>query len=118
MKSATRTRLRRLAGILAMFFPLIAARAMPVDPPAEAWRHERISEIVPVSRLSWHVDQHCLTRGSADAKPTETAIVLRFKVGRARYYQAFPVTTDMPWEVGDLAAFVPQTCDIKRRASP
>jgi hypothetical protein len=102
------------ASVVALGFSMSSAWAQPA---ADEWRYENVQRIVSVSALPFYVDTHCLPPSFSAAPESSQVIVLRFRVGRAPYHQAFPVTPELDWHVGDRAAFVPRTCDIKR-ASP
>jgi hypothetical protein len=115
MKLESKDLVRRLAVLCAVQVGCVDAMAAPPpDPPADEWRYETVTKIMHRSSLPWHVDEHCLPDSSGGAALVDEVIVLRFRVGRAGYYQAFPQTPELEWRVGDRAAFVPRTCDIKR----
>ena len=110
---ASKMDLRTLVGRFtssAVVFGLPACTAL-LGPPDAELRHEKIAQIVPYSPLPKYVDKHCLDGRTSQA--TGEVLVLSFRVGRGRHYQAFPISSDHFWQVGDLAAFASRTCEIR-----
>ena len=94
---------------------LSACATAPEGPPPEAeWRREVIVQIGTAASIPSHADHHCLDSISPAARQLDEVLVLYFKVGRARYYQAFPTAPDEGWKVGDKVMFDSRTCQIKR----
>lgn len=96
---------------------LAACAASPEGPPPDVeWRREVIVHIGTAASIPSHADRHCLDAITPAARQRDEVLVLFFKVGRARYYQAFPTVPDEGWKVGDTVMFDAQTCEIKRIA--
>jgi hypothetical protein len=94
---------------------LSACATAPEGPPPEVeWRREMIVQIGTAASIPSHTDHHCLDAITPAARQRNELLVLYFKVGRARYYQAFPTAPDEGWKVGDKMMFDSQTCQIKR----
>lgn len=66
------------------------ATATEAPPPEIEWRREVIVEIGTAASIPPHADHHCLDAITPAARQRDEVLVLYFKVGRARYYQAFP----------------------------
>lgn len=94
---------------------LISGCATPAQPlPAEDWRRESIVQISAPSSMPSYVDRHCLDLLESSAGQDREALMLYFRVGRARYYQAFPSHPDAGWKVGDKVVFDSATCQVRR----
>ena len=94
---------------------LSACATTPDGPPPEVeWRREVIVKIGTAASIPSHADHHCLDAITPSARERDEVLVLYFKVGRARYYQAFPTAPDEGWKVGETVMFDSRTCEIKR----
>lgn len=94
---------------------LSACATAPQGPPPEVeWRREVIVQIGTAASIPSHADHHCLDAIKPAERERDEVLVLYFKVGRARYYQAFPTAANEGWKVDDKVMFDSQTCQIKR----
>ncbi len=97
---------------------LSACAAAPDGPPPEVeWRREVIVQIGPASSVPSYADQHCLEAVPPEARRRDEVLILYFRVGRSRYYQAFPTAPDEGWKVGERMMFDSRTCRIRRVAN-
>ena len=107
--------LKLISSLLAAAALLSACAISPEgQPPEVEWRREVIVQIGTAASIPSHADHHCVDAITPPAAPRDEVLTLYFKVGRARYYQAFPTASDEGWKVGDTVMFDSQTCQIKR----
>lgn len=79
------------------------------------WRTLTVIQVQPRAEVSDYVDVRCL--GPASVAPSDDVVVVKYRVGRAPYLQAFPIPSGRSPHKGDTVVVHPVKCLLKDAAS-
>ncbi len=85
------------------------------DDAESQWRTLPVLHVQPRSELGNHVDAHCV--GPAIVALGDEVAVVRFGVGRARHFKAFPMPGGRSLREGDTVVVHPGRCLLKDSTS-
>lgn len=84
------------------------------DSDAESqWRQATVVGVLPRAQLSPYTDARCVDVDSATAVPSPEVVLVRYRVGRAPYLQAFVLPNGRAFHSGDTVAVHPSQRAIK-----
>lgn len=81
------------------------------DDTQSQWRTLTVMKVQPRAELSTYVDARCV--GPASVAPSDEVVVVRYRVGRAPYLQAFPIPSGRSLQKGDTVVVHPGQCLLK-----
>ena len=85
------------------------------DDAESQWRTLHVLHVQPRTELSNYVDAHCVD--PAIVAPGDVVAVVKFGVGRARRFQAFPIPSGRSLHEGDTVVVHAGRCLLKDSAS-
>ena len=85
------------------------------DDAQSEWRTSTLISVQPRVQLSTYVDARCV--GAASVAPSEDVAVVKYRVGRAPYLQAFAIPSGRSLHKGDTVVVHPSQCLIKDAAN-
>ena len=85
------------------------------DDAESQWRTLHVLHVQPRTELSNYVDAHCVD--PAIVAPGDVVAVVKFGVGRARRFQAFPIPSGSSLHEGDTVVVHAGRCLLKDSAS-
>ena len=75
------------------------------------WRQATVVDVLSRTQLGKHVDARCVD--SATAAPSDEVVLVKYRVGRAPYLQAFVLPNGRTVHPGDTVAVHPSRCAMK-----
>ena len=86
-----------------------------IDDIQSPWRTLTVISVQPRAQLSTSVDARCV--GAASVAPSDEVVVVKYRVGRAPYLQAFAIPGGRSLHKGDTVVVHPSQCLIRDAAS-
>lgn len=81
------------------------------DDAESQWRTLSVIHVQPRAELGTYVDARCL--GPDSVGSNDVVIVVKYGVGRARRFQAFPIPSGRSLHEGDTVVVHPSQCLLK-----
>lgn len=85
------------------------------DDSESQWRTLTVINVQPRAELSTYVDARCV--GPASVAPGDVVVVVKYRVGRALRFQAFPIPGGRSLHEGDAVVVHPSQCLLQDAAS-
>ncbi len=96
----------------ALVASLAAVSCSTLNDDAESqWRRATVVGVQLRAPLQAGVDAHCVD--AVGAGPGDEVVLVKYRVGRAPYLQAFVVTSGRALHAGDSVAVHPSKCTLK-----
>lgn len=104
---------RRIAVLVAS--TIAAGCSVFGDDTQSQWRTLTVINVQPRAELSTSVDVHCV--GPASVASSDEVVVVKYRVGRARYMQAFAIPSGRSLHKGDTVVVHPGQCLLEDASS-
>ena len=86
------------------------------DDTESQWRTLTVIHVQSRAELGAYVDTRCV--GPASVASSDAVVVVKYRVGRARRFQAFPIPGGRSLHEGDTVVVHPSQCLLKDATSP
>lgn len=88
----------------------VGCSAFNVDEESQ-WRRATVVAVQSRAQLGISADTRCV--GVPPAGSNDEVVLVKYRVGRGHYLQAFPAASDRPRHIGDTVAVNPKQCAMK-----
>ncbi|MDP1532461.1 MAG: hypothetical protein Q8N44_08035 [Rubrivivax sp.] len=105
------------AGAAALAAALLAGGCAHIDDLADLqWQQARVAALSTRGNLMRSVDARCVE--SADLPASAQVVVVKHRIGRSRYLQAYPLPAGAVPAVGDAVILYPMRCVLQPAPVP
>ena len=104
----------RHVGALVASMTIAGCSVLTGDTPSQ-WRTLSVISVQPRAELGSYVDTRCV--GPASVAPRDEVAVVKYRVGRAPYLQAFAIPNGRSLHKGDTVVVHPGQCLLKDTVS-